>query len=270
VLDSLALFLQLSTVYFAGIAARKAALGETFAMMNRIAQAAMMLGVGVALVTATRMAAAQVDEVHGFSFNDSNEKLTLTFASGPSDVISATAVGWWSPNAGNSPGNTNFIAGNIGPLLYNDFFTFDLSNLARLEAAQGPLTGATLSMTDFETLSDTGRTTEIQDFFDVSTDPTVLDTPLGTNAAIYNDLGSGKLYGTLNLPVTNTIDLSTVGTSLDAAALGDINADAGGLFSIGGTLAPQFAPAVPEPGPLAIGGAMLVAGAGMLLRRRRA
>jgi hypothetical protein len=76
--------------------------------------------------------------------------------------------------------------------------------------------------------------------FDVTTNAAALNT--STNAQVmidaFNDLGTGSSYGSFDVDVETTGNparLSEVlSFPLNAAALSDINASAGGYFSIGG------------------------------------
>ena len=82
--------------------------------------------------------------------------------------------------------------------------------------------------------------------FDVSTSAADLNQPSGGGAAVFNDLGSGNLYASVDLPNLNpTIgfggNASILDIPLSAQAVVDINAAHGGFFSIGaaGTDSPE-------------------------------
>ena len=130
----------------------------------------------------------------GFSGYDGNESLIRNLASGGVVSLNTNGLqGWWSATFPNSPGNTNYFVGDLfsdGTTLLNDFFTFDISNLAGQIAVS-----ATLSVTQFDVLSDSGRASKLYYLFEVSTPAGLLDAIGGTNATIYNDLGSGNSYG---------------------------------------------------------------------------
>jgi hypothetical protein len=68
--------------------------------------------------------------------------------------------------------------------------------------------------------------------YDVSTSAAALDGDSGPNAAIFNDLGTGTLYG--SFAVTTGQANSVVSFTLNAAGIAAINAAQGSLFSIGG------------------------------------
>jgi PEP-CTERM motif len=136
--------------------------------------------------------------------------------------------GWWSATLA----NTNTDLYTVGRLasgdVLRDFFTFNLTSLTE------QATGATLLLT--RNLG-SGNATQTLNFFDVSTPAATLNANTGTSAAIFADLGSGTSYGTFT--VTNSGALTEVlSFTLNAAAVADINAAAGGFFSIGGSLDP--------------------------------
>src|SRR5262249_12747331 len=136
--------------------------------------------------------------------------------------------GWWSATLA----NTNTDVYSVGRLssgdVLRDFFTFNLASLTE------QATGATLLLT--RNLG-SGNATQTLNLFDVSTPAATLNANTGTSATIFADLGSGTSYGTFT--VTNSGPLTEVlSFTLNAAAVADINAAAGGFFSIGGALDP--------------------------------
>ncbi|HEY6432822.1 MAG TPA: PEP-CTERM sorting domain-containing protein [Acetobacteraceae bacterium] len=208
-----------------------------------------------------------MEYLFGFSYDDGNESLTLNFASGGSAVLTTgDKQGWWSATMPNSAGNDDYFVGNpladSSPQWLRNFFTFDISGLRGQT-----VTSATLTLTNFMSMSDSGQTSLQYTLYDVSTPAALLDAVGGPNAAIYDDLGSGVSYGSYSLPVTG-LDLSTSQLALNANAVGDLNAAIAGRtpsFSIGGTL-PSLA--VPEPPSLLMLSIGLLAAAG--LRRQQA
>jgi hypothetical protein len=153
----------------------------------------------------------------------------LTFSTADSQFFPGrNNQGWWNQVAGHFAGNDNPLVG-VAPygsqfpaISYNDFFTFDLRGLpaglrvtsARLNLERGGDTGASVT------------------FYDVSTDAAHLSLGQGPDPSVFDDLGSGRIYGALGTGGGNPSDVLSV--DLDSAAIDDINASAGGFFSVGG------------------------------------
>ncbi|WP_373526502.1 PEP-CTERM sorting domain-containing protein [Nostoc sp.] len=205
---------------------------------------------------------------------------TLNVAQAANVSFSSSNEGWWSASASNNNNNDNYLTGNSNPANLRSFFTFDLSALAGVSSA-------TLQVQRFE---GSGNPTQTLVFFDVSTSADVLSQKVNNpNINIYNDLGSGKNYGTFNVNTFGDSDeiLSFV---LNSDAIADINARSGQFFSIGGALLGDIETGnqylfgfsgdssatlvvdadlatVPEPGTF--GGAALAGITGFWLKRKR-
>ncbi|QSJ20749.1 PEP-CTERM sorting domain-containing protein [Nostoc sp. UHCC 0702] len=197
--------------------------------------------------------------------------------------VGTSNQGWWSTGAGNDNSNDNYFTGNLGTNSYHSFFTFNLGTLAEVSSA-------TLQIKRYV---GEGSSTHTLGFFDVSTSANILSQKSNNpNLDIYNDLGTGKNYG--------TFDVSTSGNSeeilsfdLNSEAIADINARSGQSFSIGGALLGDLASGdqylfgysggwstkvvvnansgsvsnVPEP--LTLGGTVVAGGMGWWLKRKR-
>lgn len=136
--------------------------------------------------------------------------------------------GWWSPTSANSDPNSNYIVGICcGGNNHHNFFTFDLSSLT------DTVISARLELQRYDYLSP--DPSETLGLFAVSTDAATLNNNNGTSSAIFNDLGTGTSYGSF---VVSSVGSFTdiLSFNLNAAAIADINAGAGGFFSIGGAL----------------------------------
>lgn len=153
--------------------------------------------------------------------------------------------GWYSSAGLHSESNTNITNMNNAPYeLYRNFFTFDLSGISFTS-----ITSATLTIDGGNGgYGSTSASVDIS-FFDVSTDIASLTSSSTTDSYIYDDLGSGSLYGSAT--ITTQTDPATTqryyrGTmpdviaSLSQDALSDLNGLLGGtdtLFAIGGASA---------------------------------
>ncbi|MBG1267483.1 PEP-CTERM sorting domain-containing protein [Nostoc sp. WHI] len=152
---------------------------------------------------------------------------TLNVAQAATVSLTSSNQGWWSTDRSNQNQNENYITGNLGIEGFRSFFTFDLGTLARVSTA-------TLQVQRYE--GSVNPTTTLG-FFDVETSADVLSQKVNNpDINIYNDLGSGKNYGTFN--VTNTFGNSDeiLNFVLNSDAIADINARSGKFFSIGGAL----------------------------------
>jgi dipeptidyl aminopeptidase/acylaminoacyl peptidase len=159
---------------------------------------------------------------------------TVVFSTSDSPFTpGARNQGWWNPLVDNSDGNDNYVVGFVPGSEpdqrgeYRNFFTFDLSSLT------GRVISARLELTRFGYGS--ADPSETLGLFDVSTGARTLNRNNGASAAIFEDLGTGTSYGTFE--VSGSAEPSDVlSLPLNAAALADINAAAGGFFSMGGRL----------------------------------
>ncbi|MEH2375084.1 hypothetical protein [Nostoc sp.] len=145
---------------------------------------------------------------------------TLNVAQAATLSLSSSNQGLWSTVSGNQTENDNYFTGRLGTDLYHNFFTFDLSALAEVSTA-------TLQIQRFE---GSGDRTNTLGFFDVSTSADVLSQKENNpNVNIYNDLGSGKNYGTFNVSTFGNRD-EILSFILNSNAIADINARSGKFF----------------------------------------
>jgi hypothetical protein len=137
--------------------------------------------------------------------------------------------GWWAATFNNTDANDNYVTGG-DVVVHRSFFTFDLSSL---DLSSSVVNSATLELARY---GYAGDATETVSFWDVSTDAATLNSNTGTNAAIFNDLGSGIRYGQFVVGRYTFSNSLTLSFALNPAALSDITNAAGGFFSIGGAL----------------------------------
>ena len=153
--------------------------------------------------------------------------------------IEANSQGWFEQNGFNSietPDQIeNTFTGTLGGIEFRSFFTFDVSNL------KTPIQGATLRL--FQEAYFSGDSTESVVAYDVSTSPDVLNSALSLaeGQGVFNDLGSGSVYGggtasaeDFGNPQSGFFEITLSGAAIDA-----INAaqQGTGYFSLGLVLA---------------------------------
>lgn len=187
--------------------------------------------------------------------------------------------GWYSDFGGHLVTNKNYVVRTNDNLNMRNYFVFDLSSVV------GTITGATLKLTNPQTSAISTATYTLYDYVGAISS-------LGTdtsNLGIYNDLGTGVVYGTQN-DFSSSLD----SISLNSAALSALNSNHG-LFALGGALTStsenffetygdsgsstdvrqlvltvsDSPAAVPEPGTLALAGLGLL-GISALRRRKNA
>ncbi|MBV5287927.1 MAG: hypothetical protein JZU45_17760 [Methyloversatilis discipulorum] len=152
----------------------------------------------------------------------------------------AENFGWWSDRLGHIPGNYNYLAGYNGVFdsVFRNFFSFDLSGL------DGVVTSATLVLRPYSASFPFAPMRF--NVFDVSTSPFDLLSGSAVAPDIFDDLGSGKLYGSHVFDADPSIS-NAVAIRLWSSAVSDINARQGQYFSVGGTVG-----RIPEPSIIAL------------------
>ncbi len=143
----------------------------------------------------------------------------------------AENFGWWSDTIGHLSGNYNYLAGYNGALnsWNRNFFSFDLSSV------QDTIVSATLHLNPYAA---SYPFSEMQyDLYDVSTSATDLLMASGPSSVIFNDLGSGTLYGSYLFNTDPSI-VSDISINLTAGAISDLNNRSAAYFTLGGAVTP--------------------------------
>lgn len=145
------------------------------------------------------------------------------------EIVDAIDMGWWGVYKNNTPDNENYLVGQSSHSVLRNFFSFQLPNL------DSKVVSAQLEVSAFDVVLSKPREYRL---YDVSTDFSVLNSPGSGNSVIYDDLGTGVLYGTYlaDIPTGSYSDELTVSINLNQAAVKAINNSLGSLFAIGGDL----------------------------------
>jgi opacity protein-like surface antigen len=150
-------------------------------------------------------------------------------ASSAEITIPATVVGWYNASGHHEVGNPNTLTGSLGEE-YRSFYVWDIPSLegrrivsARLEFQMHYSLGAE------NQAPQTGRIVDVKpgNLSDIAAQD-----GNGRGQAIFRDLGTGYLYGTLSVPASINADYSIYAT-LDKAALRAITMSQGGQFGAG-------------------------------------
>jgi hypothetical protein len=182
-----------------------------------------------------------------------------------STVLNAVDSGWYSAAGDHFASNPNYIAGlcgatpdpcdNLVDQVYNDFFVFDLGK-------EPNVTSAVLRVWNPSTGYISSSPSELYKLYDVATNVSDLMLDASGETGIFDDLGSGTLFG--SRVVSAGDEGAFVEITLNADAIDALN-HARGNWAIGGTL--DLGEPVPEPTTLLLLGSGLIAG-GRLRRRR--
>jgi hypothetical protein len=149
----------------------------------------------------------------------------------------AQDTGWISEEGEHNTTNGNYLAGVSRGLEYRNFAVFDLSNLSGLTTTAN-LRISTVFINGPLTYSLYGSDARL-DELDLQRAPGDAD-----GIALFNSIGSGTFYGSRDYTVADRNTSQTI--ELNAAAVAEINAAAGGQFSFVGA-ATQVNSPVPEP-----------------------
>lgn len=153
------------------------------------------------------------------------EPVQLVFTTAQSPFTpGALNQGWYSPDFPDfhSDLNDNYIVVDNGFEVVRDFFTFDL----------GGLTDAVVTASLEVIRHDGGNL--IYDLFDVTTDPATLNKNDRFRPDVFEDIGTGLLFGSFPIGTGSTTDVLRL--PLNSAGVAAISAARGGFFSLGGAI----------------------------------
>lgn len=143
-------------------------------------------------------------------------------------IINATDSGWYDNSGFHSSINSNYAVGEGDGIIVHNFFVFDLTGISM------NIGSATLTIENPSNGYYSGDAFEIWTLYDVSTDITSLTASGNGHTGIYDDLGSGTIYG--SVVETSDVNGQLVNVTLNAAGIAALNAAKGGLFAIGGAI----------------------------------
>jgi hypothetical protein len=142
-------------------------------------------------------------------------------------VLEHVGRSWYDELGEFNPLNDNYFAGNTSFKEYRNFFVFDLSSI------DGEILSMQLEVFNPRFGYFSNDPSETYGLFDVSTDPQDLIAGIGGIPA-FVDMGTGVSYGT---HVATLVDEGTfIIIPLNAFAVADADAMAGGLWAIGGAI----------------------------------
>jgi hypothetical protein len=179
----------------------------------------------------------------------------------------AGLTGWYDHSGSHDATNPDYIVGlcgssdscNGGNKVFNNFFSFNLP--------AGTYTSATISAF----LPNPGNgmsafycncTSLTYQLFDVATPVGQVNASNSGRVDIYNDLASGTFFG--SAVVTSADQGTQILIQLNAAGLASLNASAGNVWDVGGSI---YGAQAPEPGTLVMLGSGIIGLAGILRRK---
>jgi hypothetical protein len=151
-------------------------------------------------------------------------QLRLTF--GTSVVINSASRGWYDSTGYHDAANANYGVGVSGGSFYRNFFAFNLP------AISSQLADAELVLNSYSNASPYG--VETYQLYDVTNSITVLTNSASGATNIYEDLGSGAVYGGRGVYVSESGLIS--GIPLNGNFLAAALANSSGPIALGGAL----------------------------------
>ena len=134
-------------------------------------------------------------------------------------TLNSTARGWYNSTGFHDAGNSNYISGSNDT--WHDYFTFDLTGVS-----------GTISSANLVLFNPVANGSGVYTSYDVNTPAATLNASNTGATGIFNDLGSGNAYGSINYSTADNGTFVTI--NLNSQFLADINARSSNLFSVGG------------------------------------
>ncbi|MEI8196208.1 MAG: hypothetical protein WCI73_09895, partial [Phycisphaerae bacterium] len=145
-------------------------------------------------------------------------------------AITLTTVddGWWDNTGLHSSTNKNYITGQNSTNNFRSYYVFNLA------AVTQPIAGAQLNIANPTNGFSSPDPTETLSIYDVSTPLATLEASGSGLTAIYNDLGTGSVFGSQT--VSTASNGQFVPITLNAAGIAALNAVRGQQVALGGAL----------------------------------
>lgn len=159
-------------------------------------------------------------------------------AAAVSITVGATDSGWYCSGNTRCAGgglhfadNENYLAAQRSPnpgdeWELRNFFTFDLSSV------DGVVVSASLRLFTADYFGDAS---ELYEVYDVSTSISTLTLGGSDLSDVFNDLGTGSLYGSRSYTASDAGGISDI--ALNSLAISDLNSALGGEIALGGKIA---------------------------------
>jgi hypothetical protein len=160
------------------------------------------------------------DDNDGDGLNNGEEYAIGSDPTRTNPVIDASNRGWWRNEGFHDQNDNSTIVGRISSSLYRSYFSFDLSGVT------GSVTSAVLriEVVDYTSI----EPSETIRIYDVSTNAATLEASAPNRTDIYNDIGSGTLYGSYILTLADKETI--IQTQLERV---NLNTYLGSHFSVG-------------------------------------
>jgi hypothetical protein len=146
-------------------------------------------------------------------------------------TVNITDLGWFSNNGAHQSYNVNTLTGSLLP--WDEYRSFFLWTLPQLN---GVVTAARIDFSMPYSLGASGSTSQAGEIYDIASTnlPYLrLDNGGGHGIDVFNDLGSGASYGTIDVPSSLYNWDYTLSVSLNGNAISAINSAAGAQFGLG-------------------------------------
>jgi PEP-CTERM motif len=161
----------------------------------------------------------------------------LQSASASTITLNSTSFGWWDSLGTHDASNTNYGTGDSAQNVdHRSFFVFNLSGVS------GTVVSAALNI--FNSAYSSADPSETLGIFDVSTPIAVLIATGTGQIPIYDDLGSGTLFGSTTVSPAN--NNANVTITLNSVALAALQSGLGSDFAFGGALTTLSRPNLTE------------------------